>query len=40
MELTERSDALYDGSHRPWDQAANWLFAARAAISAGDQSAA
>ena len=37
MELTERSDALYDGSHRPWDQAANWLFAARAAISAGDQ---
>ena len=25
------------GLDRPWDQAANWLFAARAAISAGDQ---
>jgi predicted ATPase/DNA-binding SARP family transcriptional activator len=37
MELTDRSDALYDGLDRPWDQAANWLFAARAAISAGDQ---
>ena len=31
------ADALYDGLDRPWDQAANWLFAARAAISAGDQ---
>ena len=37
MELTDRSDALYDGLDRPWDQAANWLFAARAAISAGDE---
>jgi hypothetical protein len=37
MELTERADALYEGLDRPWDQAANWLFAARAAISAGDQ---
>ena len=37
MELTDRSDALYEGLDRPWDQAANWLFAARAAISAGDQ---
>jgi tetratricopeptide (TPR) repeat protein len=37
MELTERSRVLYDGLDRPWDQAANWLFAARAAISAGDQ---
>ena len=37
MELTDRSRALYDGLDRPWDQAANWLFAARAAISAGDQ---
>jgi predicted ATPase/DNA-binding SARP family transcriptional activator len=36
MELTDRSDALYDGLDRPWDQAANWLFASRAAISAGD----
>jgi predicted ATPase len=37
MELTDRSRALYDGLDRPWDQAANGLFAARAAISAGDQ---
>ena len=37
MELTARSSALYDGLDRPWDQAATWLFAARAAISAGDQ---
>ena len=37
LELTDRSDALYDGLDRPWDQAANWLFAARAAISAGDE---
>jgi predicted ATPase/DNA-binding SARP family transcriptional activator len=36
QELTDRSNALYDGRDRPWDQAANWLFAARAAISAGD----
>ena len=37
MELTDRSAALYAGLDRPWDQAANWLFAARAAISAGDE---
>ncbi len=37
MELTDRSSALYDGLDRAWDQAASWLFAARAAISAGDQ---
>jgi predicted ATPase/DNA-binding SARP family transcriptional activator len=37
MRLTDRSDALYTGLGRPWDQAANWLFAARAAISAGDE---
>jgi predicted ATPase/DNA-binding SARP family transcriptional activator len=36
LELTDRSDALYDGLDRPWDQAANWLFASRAAISASD----
>ncbi|HEX5899562.1 MAG TPA: BTAD domain-containing putative transcriptional regulator [Solirubrobacteraceae bacterium] len=36
MELTDRSNALYDGLDRPWDQAANWLFASRAAISARD----
>ena len=37
LELTARSRALYDGLDRPWDQAANALFAARAAISAGDR---
>ena len=37
MELTDRSRRLYDGLDRPWDQAANSLFAARAAISAGDR---
>jgi predicted ATPase/DNA-binding SARP family transcriptional activator len=37
LELTDRSSALYDGLDRPWDQAASWLFAARAAISAGDR---
>ena len=37
LALTDRSDALYAGLDRPWDQAANWLFAARAAISAGDE---
>jgi tetratricopeptide (TPR) repeat protein len=36
LELTARSRALYDGLDRPWDQAANALFASRAAISAGD----
>ncbi|HEX5899069.1 MAG TPA: hypothetical protein VFY32_06680, partial [Solirubrobacteraceae bacterium] len=34
MELTDKASALYDGRDRPWDQAANWLFASRAAISA------
>jgi predicted ATPase/DNA-binding SARP family transcriptional activator len=37
MELTDRASALYAGLDRPWDLAANWLFAARAAISAGDR---
>ena len=37
LELTDRSDALYEGLDRPWDRAANGLFAARAAISAGDE---
>ena len=37
MELTDRSRSIYDGMDRPWDQVANWLFAGRAAISAGDQ---
>ena len=37
LELTDRSDALYAELDRPWDQAANWLFASRAAISAGDR---
>jgi predicted ATPase/DNA-binding SARP family transcriptional activator len=36
MALTDRSRDLYSGLDRPWDQAANELFAARAAISAGD----
>ena len=37
LELAARSCAAYDQLDRPWDQAAAWLFAARAAISAGDQ---
>ena len=37
MELTARSSELYTGLERPWDQAATWLFAGRAAISAGDR---
>jgi tetratricopeptide (TPR) repeat protein len=37
LELTDRSRAIYDTLDRPWDQAANSLFAARAAISAGDE---
>ena len=37
LELTDRSQAIYDTLDRPWDQAANALFAARAAISAGDE---
>ena len=36
LELTAHSRELYDGLDRPWDQAANALFASRAAISAGD----
>jgi predicted ATPase/DNA-binding SARP family transcriptional activator len=36
VELTDRADTLYGGLDRPWDQAANWLFASRAAISARD----
>ena len=36
LELTDRSNLLYGDLDRPWDQAANWIFAARAAISAGD----
>jgi predicted ATPase len=36
IELTDRCRDLLDRLDRPWDQAANWLFAARAAISAGD----
>ena len=36
LQLTELSRALYDTLDRPWDQAANALFAARAAISAND----
>ena len=36
LELTDRSRALYAELDRAWDQAANGLFAARAAISAGD----
>jgi predicted ATPase/DNA-binding SARP family transcriptional activator len=37
LELTDRSRALYAGLDRAWDQAASGLFAARAAISAGDE---
>jgi tetratricopeptide (TPR) repeat protein len=37
LALTRRSRALYDPLDRPWDQAANALFAARAAISSGDE---
>lgn len=37
LELSARSRALYDELDRPWDQAANALFASRAAISAGDR---
>ncbi len=37
LELTDRSRAIYDTMDRPWEQAANGLFAARAAISAGDE---
>jgi predicted ATPase/DNA-binding SARP family transcriptional activator len=37
IELTDRAREIYGGLDRPWDQAANELFAARAAISAGDE---
>ena len=37
LELTARAASLYDTIDRPWDQAANALFAARAANSAGDR---
>jgi predicted ATPase/DNA-binding SARP family transcriptional activator len=37
LDLTDRSRALYTGLDRAWDEAANGLFAARAAISAGDE---
>jgi predicted ATPase/DNA-binding SARP family transcriptional activator len=37
LELTDRSRDLYASLDRAWDQAANGLFAARAAISAGDE---
>jgi predicted ATPase/DNA-binding SARP family transcriptional activator len=37
LELTDRSRALYDRLDRAWDQVANGLFAARAAISAADE---
>jgi predicted ATPase/DNA-binding SARP family transcriptional activator len=37
LELTDHSRAVYDTMDRPWDQAANELFAARAAISAGEE---
>ncbi len=37
LELTDRARTLYAGLDRTWDQAANGLFAARAAISAGDE---
>src|SRR3954469_7635667 len=40
LELTAHSRERYDGLDRPWDQAANALFAARAATSAGDRDAA
>lgn len=37
MELTDRARAVYEGLDRPWDRAANALFALRAAISAADR---
>lgn len=36
LELTSRAEATYAELDRPWDRAANALFASRAAISAGD----
>jgi predicted ATPase/DNA-binding SARP family transcriptional activator len=37
LDLTDRSRTLYADLDRAWDQAANELFAGRAAISAGDE---
>src|SRR6185503_18870599 len=37
LELSSRSRVLYEALDRPWDQAANALFASRAAISAADE---
>ena len=37
LALTDKSRELYAGLDRPWDLAANGLFATRAAISAGDE---
>jgi len=37
IELTDAARATYDFLDRPWDQVANGLFAARAAISAADE---
>jgi tetratricopeptide (TPR) repeat protein len=36
LALTDRAEAIYVEVDRPWDRAANALFASRAAISAGD----
>ncbi|MFN0027120.1 MAG: AfsR/SARP family transcriptional regulator [Acidimicrobiales bacterium] len=40
MDLTAAAADLYDSLDRPWDQLANALFAARAAVGAGDATAA
>ena len=37
LALTDLSRELYSGLDRPWDLAANGLFATRAVISAGDE---
>jgi predicted ATPase/DNA-binding SARP family transcriptional activator/tetratricopeptide (TPR) repeat protein len=37
LQLTDCNRAVYETLDRPWDQAANALFAARAALSAGDE---
>ena len=37
LALTDRSAELYAGLDRPWDEAANGMFAARAAIYRGDE---
>jgi hypothetical protein len=38
LELTDRANAVYETLDRAWERAANGLFMARAAISAGDES--